>query len=53
MNRIKIVYTCCDKCHKQHKTLFAARLHYIFLEYIRKELFIGIVIGFVVGVIIF
>lgn len=30
--RIRIVWTCCDACHRQHRSLFAARLHWLWLR---------------------
>ena len=31
-NRIRLVWTCCDACHSEHRTLFTARVHYLLLK---------------------
>ena len=37
-NRHKIVlrWTCCDACHSEHKSLFIAKLHYLWLRIINN-----------------
>ena len=29
--RLRLTWTCCDACHAHHRTLFAARLHWLVL----------------------
>ena len=33
---IRFCWTCCDRCHAEHKSLLAARVHYLWLRLTRQ-----------------